>query len=72
VRRTPGSFLADIAAFRLAELKLNVFGHHNVSHHHETVPLPYPLHDFQKQVVILRGAQQRPSLITTGGDEVWW
>src|SRR5260221_148788 len=35
-----------IAALRLAEQKMNVLGHQNVSNHHETVPAPHPLHDF--------------------------
>ena len=45
-----------IAALRFAEQKMNVLGHHDVSNHHETVPPPYPLHDFKKQIATLRGA----------------
>src|SRR5258708_28123289 len=59
-----------IAAPGFAEQKMNVFGHDNISNHNEAVAPTDLLHDFKKQVAMLRRVEQRPSLETTCGDEV--
>jgi len=47
-----------------------VIGHDHVSDHDETVTQANLFPDFEKQVPPAEGSEQRPLVITAGGDEV--
>jgi len=49
---------------------MHMLGHHDVSDDYELVTASDVLESFEKEVPIARTAEQRTSLITTGGDEV--
>jgi hypothetical protein len=49
---------------------MNMFRHHNISHYHEPVTPANFLQSFEEKIAIFRPCEQRPALITTGGDEM--
>lgn len=49
---------------------MDVLGHDHVADYHETVTPSHRLQNLQEQISVLRGAQERAPLITTGSDEV--
>jgi hypothetical protein len=55
---------------RLAEEQMNMLWHDYVTCHHQTITPPDVLQDLKKEIAISRVVEQRPALITTGGDEV--
>ena len=49
---------------------MNVLGHDHISHHYETVARSDLFQDLEKQIPATWTVKQRPTMITTGGDEV--
>ena len=52
----------------LADEQMDMFRHQDIADHHKTVATAYLLRDFKRQIAAARRSQQRPTLITTGGD----
>src|SRR5579884_1565567 len=49
---------------------MNMFRHHHISHYHEPVTPANFLQSFNEKLTIFSSREQRPALITTGGDEM--
>src|ERR1700736_5991653 len=59
-----------VSTVGLADEQMNMLRHQHIADHHKTVATAYLLQDFEKHIAAARRAQQRSTLITTGGDVV--
>jgi len=59
-----------ILSFRLSDQQVHMFRHHDVTDHDKSKTPPNFFEHFQKQIACPWTAQQRFSLIATGGDEM--
>jgi hypothetical protein len=57
-------------SFRLADQQMDVFRHHHIPHHHETILLTNLFQNLQKQVAAARSCKPGLAMVTTASEKV--